>query len=107
MGRKQKYTSEYRESAVKLVITEGRRVEDEAANLGMPANTLAMWASRARKYRLGGRGFHDADRGAHTDPLARTLGGEQASPAQAGHPPHTLCLLKLEGRMIVAKSRRA
>ena len=57
MAGKQKYTQEFRESAVKLVIAEGRRTEDAAANLGMPANTLAVWVSRARKnLLLGGAG---------------------------------------------------
>jgi len=56
MARKQKYTQEFRESAVKLVIAEGRRTEDAAANLGMPANTLAVWVSRARKNLSGGGG---------------------------------------------------
>jgi transposase len=55
MAGKQKYTQEFRESAVKLVIDQGRRTEDAAANLGMPANTLAVWVSRARK-NLSGEG---------------------------------------------------
>jgi len=48
MAGKQKYTQEFRESAVKLVITEGRRPEDAAANLGMPVNTLIGWVGKAR-----------------------------------------------------------
>lgn len=54
MAGKQKYTREFRESAVKLVIAEGRRPEDAAANLGMPVNTLMAWVSRARKNLSGG-----------------------------------------------------
>jgi transposase len=56
MAGKQKYTQEFRESAVKLVISEGRRVEDAAANLGMPVNTLMAWVSRARRNLSGGGG---------------------------------------------------
>jgi len=40
MGGRQRYTHEFRESAVRLVVTEGRRPADAAANLGMPVNTL-------------------------------------------------------------------
>ena len=47
MEGKKKYTQEFRESAVKLVIDQGRRVEDAAANLGMPVNTLLAWVSKA------------------------------------------------------------
>jgi transposase len=54
MAGKQKYTQEFRESAMKLVISEGRRPEDAAANLGMPVNTLMAWVSRARKNLSGG-----------------------------------------------------
>ncbi len=56
MAGKQKYTQEFRESAVKLVVDQGRRVDEAAANLGMPANTLAVWVSRARKSLSGGGG---------------------------------------------------
>lgn len=54
MGRKQKYTQEYRESAVKLVIAEGRTPEEAAGNLGMPVNTLMAWVSKARRNLSGG-----------------------------------------------------
>ena len=56
MAGKQKYTQAFRESAVKLVIDQGRRTEEAAGNLGMPANTLAVWVSRARKNLTGGGG---------------------------------------------------
>lgn len=45
---KRKYTSEYRESAVALVLSEGRTVKQAAADLGMPENTLNVWVSQAR-----------------------------------------------------------
>ena len=50
MGKiKKKYTQEYREAAVKLVIHEGRKPEEAAVNLGMPVSTLIAWVIRARK----------------------------------------------------------
>ncbi|MCA9288158.1 MAG: transposase [Phycisphaerales bacterium] len=49
MGGKQKYTSEFRGSAVAMVVRQGVAVEKAAADLGMPANTLRMWVVQARK----------------------------------------------------------
>ncbi len=46
---KQKYTSEFRESAVKLVLEGGQSVAGAAAGLGMPHNTLVAWVNQARK----------------------------------------------------------
>lgn len=51
MGRKQKYTSEFRESAVAMVLQQGVSVEKAAADLAMSANTLRVWTSLARKGR--------------------------------------------------------
>lgn len=45
---KRKYTSEFRESAVALVLKEGRAVKQAAADLGMPSNTLIAWVTQAR-----------------------------------------------------------
>lgn len=45
---KRKYTSEFRESAVALVLKEGRTVKQAAADLGMPENTLNVWVSQSR-----------------------------------------------------------
>lgn len=56
MAVKKKYTQEFRESAVKLVIEQGRRPEEAAANLGMSVHTLMAWVVRARKNLLGGGG---------------------------------------------------
>lgn len=47
--RKQKYTPEFRESAVALVLGEGRSVEQAAGDLGIPPNTLRVWVGLARK----------------------------------------------------------
>jgi len=46
--RKRKYTDEFRQGAVSLVLNEGRSVRDAAADLGMPENTLNVWVSQAR-----------------------------------------------------------
>jgi transposase len=46
---KRKYTSEFRASAVDLVLKQGIPVEQAAADLGMPENTLRVWASLARQ----------------------------------------------------------
>ena len=46
---KRKYTSEFRESAVRLVTVEKVPVVKAASDLGMPQNTLALWVSQARR----------------------------------------------------------
>ena len=51
MVNRKKYTQEFRESAVSLVLTQGRKPEEAAANLGMPVSTLVAWVMRARKGR--------------------------------------------------------
>jgi transposase len=56
MAIKRKYTPEFRESAVKLVIEQGRRPEEAAANLGMSVHTLMAWVVKARKNLSGGGG---------------------------------------------------
>lgn len=45
---KRKYTPEFRQGAVALVLKEKRSIPDAAAALGMPANTLNVWVSQAR-----------------------------------------------------------
>lgn len=46
---KAKYTREFRESAVKLVLEGGQKIAAAAASLGMPHNTLTAWVVQARK----------------------------------------------------------
>ena len=46
--RKRRYSDEFRQGAVALVLTEGRSVKQAAADLGMPENTLNVWVSQAR-----------------------------------------------------------
>lgn len=45
---KRRYTSEFRQGAVGLVLKERRTVKQAAADLGMPENTLNVWVSQAR-----------------------------------------------------------
>lgn len=44
---KRKYTGEFRQGAVALVLKEKRPVKEAAAALGMPENTLNVWVSQA------------------------------------------------------------
>jgi len=45
---KRKYTPEFRQGAVALVLQEQRPVKQAAADLGMPEATLNVWVSQAR-----------------------------------------------------------
>jgi len=49
---RQKYTKEYREQAVKLVIEQKQTIPAAARNLSMSAKTLANWVFRARHGKL-------------------------------------------------------
>ena len=46
--RKRKYTAEFKQGAVALVLNEKRSIPDAAAALGVPANTLNVWVSQLR-----------------------------------------------------------
>ena len=43
------YTPEYRESAVALVIDDGRTIVDVAKNIGVSPAALGKWVQKARK----------------------------------------------------------
>ena len=45
---KRKYTAEFRQGAVSLVLKEKRSVKEAAGDLGMPEATLNVWVSQAR-----------------------------------------------------------
>lgn len=45
---KRKYTAEFRQGAVALVLKEKRSLKQAADDLGMPINTLNVWVSQAR-----------------------------------------------------------
>jgi transposase-like protein len=46
--RKRKYTAEFKQGAVALVLNEKWSIPDAAAALGVPANTLNVWVSQLR-----------------------------------------------------------
>ena len=45
----QKYTQEYKDEAVELVISSGRPIAEIARNLGINEGTLANWVNTAKK----------------------------------------------------------
>lgn len=45
---KRTYTSEFRESAVALVLRQGMKIREAAGDLGMSHHTLALWVNQAR-----------------------------------------------------------
>lgn len=50
MGQaRKKYTQEYKDEAVELVISSGRPIAEIARNLGINEGTLANWVNTARK----------------------------------------------------------
>jgi transposase len=48
MGKYRKFTSEYRDEAVQLVITTGRPVAEVARELGINEGTLGNWVNNYR-----------------------------------------------------------
>ena len=50
MGRaRKKYTQEYKDEAVELVISSGRPIAEIARDLGINEGTLGSWVARARE----------------------------------------------------------
>ncbi len=50
MGQaRKKYTQEYKDDAVELVISSGRPIAEIARDLGINEGTLANWVNTARK----------------------------------------------------------
>ena len=50
MGQaRKKYTREYKDEAVELVISSGRPIAEIARNLGINEGTLANWVNTAKK----------------------------------------------------------
>ncbi|MBL9141257.1 MAG: transposase [Phycisphaerae bacterium] len=49
MTSMRRYTSEFRESAVSMVLVEGLSVAKAAADLGLPPNTLHGWINKSRQ----------------------------------------------------------
>jgi len=70
MAKKQKYTNEFREQAVRLVTVEKMAPAKVAADLGMSQNTLVSWLHQARVQKGAftpkeGREAHVADQRLH------------------------------------------
>jgi transposase len=56
MHRRPKYSPEFRERAVRLVVGSDRTIKDVAKDLGMNPGTLTCWVAKAREAeRAGGR----------------------------------------------------
>ena len=55
---RQKYTKEYREQAVRLVIEQELTIPDAARRLSMSDKTLANWVFKARHGKLGEADMH-------------------------------------------------
>ncbi len=50
MGQaRKKYTQEYKDEAVELVLSSGRPIAEIARNLGINEGTLANWVNTAKK----------------------------------------------------------
>jgi transposase len=48
MGRYRKFTAEYREEAVKMVIESSRPIAEVARDLGLNESTLGNWVTKYR-----------------------------------------------------------
>jgi transposase len=71
-SKKRLYTREFREAAVRLVLTEKVAPARAAADLGMPVNTLTVWVSQARR----GKGSFAPPGGVDWEKRARELEAE-------------------------------
>ena len=56
--KRRKFTKEFKEGAVKLVVEEGYQISEASRNLGIHANLLGRWK---REYEDGGRGGSDSE----------------------------------------------
>jgi transposase len=48
-SKQQQFTKEFRESAVRLVVDQGRTVSDVAASLGIKVDVLKWWVRSSKK----------------------------------------------------------
>ena len=69
---KRKYTAEFRQGAVALVLKEKRSIQQAAADLGMPFHTLSVWVSHSRN----GKGAFAPPGGMDWEKKARELEAE-------------------------------
>ena len=56
--KRSKFTKEFKEEAVKLVLEEGYQISEASRNLGIHVNLLGRWK---REYEDGGRGGPDSE----------------------------------------------
>ena len=56
--KRRKFTKEFKEEAVKLVVEEGYQISEASRNLGIHANLLGRWK---REYEDGDRGGSDSE----------------------------------------------
>ena len=54
--KRRKFTDEFKDEAVKLVLEQGYQISEAARNLGIHANLLGRWK---REYEDGGNGSSD------------------------------------------------
>lgn len=48
MEKRKRYTAEFRQGAVKLVLEQGRTASDVARSLGVKPNSVQKWVQQAR-----------------------------------------------------------
>ena len=56
--KRRKFTKEFKEEAIKLVLDEGYQISEASRNLGVHANLLWRWK---REYEDGGEGTSDSE----------------------------------------------
>lgn len=61
MQRRPKYSPEFRERAVRLLLSSDRTIKDVAKDLGMKPGTLTSWAARAREEQRAGQRRRSVD----------------------------------------------
>lgn len=59
--KQKRFTQEFKEEAVRLVLTSGRRQSDIARDLGLGHSTLDRWLSQARGHIAPAAGGESAD----------------------------------------------
>jgi transposase len=59
MNKRRKYTTEFKEEAVKLITEQGYQVAEAARNLGVNASVLGRWKREVEEGRQGASGNGD------------------------------------------------
>jgi transposase-like protein len=83
MGKRREYTKAFKESAVDLVVSSGRKLKDVAGELGISPENLMLW-SRGGGAEIGRPGAYRADAGGRiTGPQAAEVCGRHGLGARA------------------------